>query len=207
MNVESYDGSNFYWMNDFYINPDLVYDYITSIDPPVWKDWESPSYNMVYFEDRRHMLTHSGMNEVTDSLTKILGQSLSGDANVVTNFTRFKKDPFNDYTRNYWWPHNDSGYNAIIYLNKDIQEEFMGTHIYKPLNPKILDRTENEHYCPWTSKKDWEILFSFKAKYNRIVIFDGKKYKHGMDISDNKFFADSLEESKFRINQVLFFKD
>jgi hypothetical protein len=70
-----------------------------------------------------------------------------------------------------------------------------------------LNRSENEHYRPWTSKSDWKILFSFKAKYNRIVIFDGKKYKHGMDISDDRFFGDTLENAKFRINQVLFFQE
>jgi hypothetical protein len=207
LKVESYDGSNFYWMDNFYVNADLVYDYITSIEPPIWKDWESPSYNMVYFEDRRHMINNGDMNICTNPLSKILGQRLSGNNNIVTNFTRFKKDPFNDYKLNHWWPHNDAGYNAIIYLNKDIKDEFMGTHIYEPLNTEVLDRSENEHYRPWTSKSDWKILFSFTAKYNRIVIFDGKKYKHGMDISDDRFFGDTLKNAKFRINQVLFFEE
>ncbi len=207
LNIETYDGSNFYWMDDFYVNPDLVYNYITSTEPPVWKDWETPSYNMVYFEDRRHMIHHPGMSEVLNPLSQILGQQIYGEHNVVTNFTRFKKDPFNNYDTHYWWPHNDGGYNAIIYLNKDITEEFMGTHIYKPINSEILNRNENEHYRPWTLKEDWEIMFSFKAKYNRMVIFDGKKYKHGMDISDDRFFGETLENAKFRINQVLFFQE
>jgi hypothetical protein len=207
LNLETYDDSNFYWMDDFYLNPDLVYGYITSIEPPIWKDWETPSYNMVYFEDRRHMLHHPDMSEVLNPLSQILGQTVYGEHNVVTNFTRFKKDKFNNYDTHYWWPHNDGGYNAIIYLNKDITEEFMGTHIYKPINLDVLNRHENEHYRPWTLKTDWEIMFSFKAKYNRIVIFDGKKYKHGMDISDDKFFGETLENAKFRINQVLFFQE
>jgi hypothetical protein len=207
LNLETHDGSKFYWMDDFYVNPDLVYEYITSIEPPIWKDWETPSYNMIYFEDRRHMINHPGMCNVEDKLSQILGQNISGDANIVTNFTRFKKDSFNNYKTHYWWPHNDGGYNAVIYLNKDIKEEFMGTHIYDPINPEVLERPENEHYRPWTLKSDWKIKFSFKAKYNRIVIFDGKKYKHGMDISDDKFFADSLEDAKFRINQVMFFQE
>ena len=100
LKVESYDGSNFYWMDNFYVDADLVYDYITSIEPPIWKDWESPSHNMVYFEDRRHMINNPDMDICTNPLSKILGQSLSVDFNVVTNFTRFKKDPFNDYKLN-----------------------------------------------------------------------------------------------------------
>jgi len=158
LKVEIHDGSKFFWMDNFYTNPDLVYEYITSIEPPIWKDWETPSYNMVYFEDRRHMINHPGMDDVVNKLSNILGQDITDDA-------------------------------------------------YEPLNPEVLERHENEHYRPWTLKSDWKITYSFKAKYNRIVIFDGKKYKHGMDISNDTFFADSLEDAKFRINQVMFFQE
>lgn len=205
LKMETYDGSNFWYMDNFYKYPDLVYSYITSTEPPIWKEWEQPSNNMVYFEDRRHMIDYDGVEEVTRSLGKIIGQQSNNPKQITTNFTRFVKHPFNNYKDYYWWPHIDSGYNAIVYLNREIEEEYMGTHIYKKLVEDDDNEKLPEHYQPWHSKNDWEILFSFKALYNRLVIFDGKKYYHAMDVSDDRFFGDTLDEANFRINQVMFF--
>ena len=35
--VEDFEDSKIYWMDDFYKYPDLVYEEITREDPPLWK--------------------------------------------------------------------------------------------------------------------------------------------------------------------------
>ena len=215
--IEFVDGdkvSNIYWMDNFYKNPDLVYEYLTSIEPPLWKygpEWETDikSKNTVYFEDRRHMMDHPGMCSVMKFLSKVCHQD-PHDEDVVTNFTRFSKVKENPYHDHYWWPHHDGGYNGICYFTKN---EEIGTNIYKPLitdNPDILPLDENggvrnEHGIPWTPKKYWEKVFSFRSKFNRFVMFEGSYYYHSMDLTGKHYFADHWSNAEYRINQVFFF--
>lgn len=199
MKVIDFEDSYIFFMDNFYKDPDAVLEYLLSIPPPIWKEWEKPSYNMIYFEDRRHQLENEEVIQTLKNIGNLVDQ-IPTDYKVVTNFTRFKDDPFNNFDDNYWWPHHDSGYNALVYLNK-YEEEHIGTHLYRELY-KSSDSGIPEHARPWAPKKNWKILATLKAKYNRFVMFDGKKYYHGMDISDKRFFGDN-----YRINQVMFFKD
>lgn len=196
------DGIKIYYMDNFYRYPDDVYNYITSIYPPLWKQKEENSFNNIYFEDRRHYIKDKRIEKTVNSLSKLINKNPSYPDIVMTNFTRFKKDKFNDYENNLWWPHTDDGYNAIIYLNKDILEEHNGTSIYLKINEKSIDGTE--HSQPWQKRENWKTIVEIQAYYNRLVIFDGNYY-HAMNISDDKFFGDSLDDAKFRINQVIFF--
>ena len=59
----------------------------------------------------------------------------------------------------------------------------------------------NEHFMPWRPKDRYKILKNIKPKYNRLVLFDGLKFPHGMDISNDFYF-----NKKYRKNQVFFFK-
>lgn len=209
MKVLDFQDSKIYYMDNFYKNPDLVLEYLNSIEPPVWKEWETPSRNMIDFEDRRHQLNHSGMDHIYEKLSRLCGQSPLKEPyySVITNYTRFKKCSNNDYVKNYWWPHNDSGYNGIIYLNDYGDEEYEGTCLYQLLNEKInTDHRVSEHGDPWTPKEYWDIIIKIKAKYNRFVMFEGSKYLHGMSIYDDRWFAENLEDANYRINQVLFFE-
>ena len=46
-----------------------------------------------------------------------------------------------------------------------------------------------------------KLLKTLKPKYNRLVLFDAKKFLHGMQICNDVYLKDS-----FRMNQVMFFK-
>lgn len=205
MNVLEFEDegevTNIYYMDNFYKYPDLVFEYICSIEPPLWKIEDQPSLNTINFEDRRHMIDHKGMKNVTNALSNLCGQRVNcgEDYQIVTNFTRFSKTEENNYHDNYWWPHNDSGYNGICYFMDSDNE--IGTNLYKPI-VKIADTIE--HLEPWTPKKYWEIVISLRAKFNRFVMFEGSKYKHGMHIYDDRYFAEHWSEAKYRINQVFF---
>jgi hypothetical protein len=206
MKIIDFEGTKIYHMDNFYKNPYLVLEYLNSIEPPVWKSWETPSRNMIDFEDRRHQLNHEGMDIVYQKLSNLCGQLPVEGPNVITNYTRFKKNPNNNYNKNYWWPHNDSGYNGIIYLNDYGEQEYEGTFLYKLLNKQInTEERASEHEDPWTPKEYWDIIIKISAKFNRFVMFEGSVYLHGMSIFDNRWFAENLEDANFRINQVLFF--
>ena len=44
----------------------------------------------------------------------------SFEYNFLTNVTKFIDKNFNDYENNYWYPHKDFGYTALIYFNKSL---------------------------------------------------------------------------------------
>lgn len=205
--------SNLYWMDDFYKNPDDVFEYINSVEPPLWKfdgEWSKEnSLNTKYFEDRRHMRKNPYMKNILQQLSNLCGQE-PHDTDIVTNYTRFSNVLENPYKTHYWWPHHDSGYNGICYLSK---YDEVGTNLYKPkiLNrPDILPLDENnghrdEHAIPWSPKELWDIILKFKSKYNRFVMFEGSYYYHSMNLTGKHYFADHYSNAEYRINQVFFF--
>ena len=86
---------------------------------PLHKIYEKPSFNGVYFEDRRpDSEDNLDLKKVYDFLSGLCGQSYEAP-DIVTNCSRFKKHEFNDYKNYYWWPHTDGGYNGIVYFNDD----------------------------------------------------------------------------------------
>ena len=210
---EDFEDSKVYWMDDFYKYPDLVFEYITRESPPLWKwgaDWEDfeDSKNTKYFEDRRwDGLDAEGIEVPNDALSKVFNQTTKTRKSVVTNHTRFfideKSRKYNDYKNNYWWPHTDTGYNALVYLNKSEDGTSYGTNLYRLCDDFWETREGHEHGNPWTSKHTGECtrIASFKSKYNRLVAFDGYRYQHGMAIEDDRWFHET------RVNQVMFFDD
>ena len=119
---------------------------------------------------------------------------------ITTNVTFFKTDEksikFNNYVDNYWWPHTDVGWNGIVYFHDE-----WGTNLYSPNHLDITDNI-NEHYQPWRSKEKYTLLKSLEPAYNKLVLFDGKKFPHGMNVTNEKYFG-----KKSRNNQVFFFDD
>ena len=114
---------------------------------------------------------------------------------IVTNMQRFFKHDFNDYKNYYWWPHQDSGYNGIVYFNKD--DNTSGTNLY---SVKTRYDMTDEHFKPWRPKEDFQILKTLEPKYNRLVFFDGLKFLHGANFPDDRYFGE-----EYRTNQVFFF--
>ena len=98
MKIIDFQDTKIYYMDNFYKNPYLVLEYLNSVEPPVWKSWETPSRNMIDFEDRRHEFNHEGMRIVYQKLSNLCGQLPVQGPNVITNYTRFKKSPNNKTT-------------------------------------------------------------------------------------------------------------
>ena len=105
---------------------------------------------------------------------------------------------FNDYKNNFWHPHTDTGYTALIYFNKNDSE--CGTNLYRNTSPDT-ENNVGEHVVPWRSKSKWKIIKTLKPKFNRCVLFDGDFFPHGMHIPNDKYFKD-----EYRLNQVVFFQ-
>ena len=198
-----FEGSIIYIIDDFYKYPQEVDDYLFGQPNkiPLHKQWEEPSMNGVYFEDRRHQsysIDSLDIEEVYHFLSNLCGQEpLREGKEILTNCTRFKRHPFNDYKNYYWWPHIDGGYNGIVYFNHDNKH---GTCFYEERVEKPDE--EPEHYRPWGLKKDFIVTKTLEPKYNRLVFFDGYNFPHGMNICTDRYFGE-----EYRKNQVFFFDD
>lgn len=152
--------------------------------------------NGKYFEDRRHDITSNDIQFTIKKLENLVKENCLYPNKLLTNITKWKKNKFNDFKNNYWWPHKDSGMTAIIYLN---EENIEGTNIYEE-NKEELKKQEftHEHLEPWRKKTNWIKKHTIIAKFNRCVIFDALNV-HGCSIVDETYF------NKYRMNQVIFF--
>jgi hypothetical protein len=198
---EFFRESIIYTIDNFYKDPDQFLEFLSFIEPNVWKQEQKPSNNLIHFEDRRHQIRSKEVGKVYSFLRKLAGiESISYEEQerlITTNFSRFKHNEFNDYSNNYWWPHEDYGHTAIIYLNKG--DSFSGTNLYENLNPKIEPPNYPEHYKPWRNKKNYAIIKTLEPKFNRMILFNGNKFTHGMNICNDDYFGES-----YRMNHVLF---
>ena len=193
---ELFEGTVIYTIDDFYKNPKEVENYLFGKPSEIHlhKRHEKPSFNGVYFEDRRHDSEDNlALKKVYDFLSGLCGQGYEAP-DIVTNCSRFKKHEFNDYKNYYWWPHTDGGYKGIVYFNDDDKH---GTCFYEELVEKP---DVPEHYQPWGSKKDFIVIKTLEPKYNRFVFFDGYEFPHGMNICTDRYFGE-----EYRKNQVFFF--
>ena len=113
-------GSKIYTVDNFYKDPEEVSDYLFNRKVPLWKNKERPSYNGLYFNDRRFIQTDSRLHDAYKFLSDLCGMSPQNKyPQIVTNIIRFSNNDFNDYENCFWWPHLDNGYNGIVYFNKD----------------------------------------------------------------------------------------
>ena len=188
--IEYIKKTSIFTIDNFYKHPKKIDNYLFNRNVPLWKIEEKPSYNNVYFEDRRFIKIDSRLYEAYNFLSKLCKQNYK-EPWIKTNMTRFYENSWNDYKNCYWWPHTDSGYNGIVYFNNDC-----GTNLYEDLG---WDENVNEHEEPWRPKAYYDLIKTIKPKYNRMVLFDGM-IPHAMDICNNKFFAE-----EYRKNQAFFF--
>lgn len=199
--VEEIEGSKVYSIENFYKDPDSILKFFLSHEPPLWKVEEKPSYNGVFFEDRRHTYHAYEMIPIHEFLSDICGQKALDKFALKTNQCRFKNDPYNNYKDNYWYPHIDGGYNGIVYFNKN--DNISGTNLYEfldviPKQPSFLP----EHFVPWHKKINYRLIKTLIPEYNKLYLFDGKKFLHSMNIADHRYFED-----EYRVNQVFFFEE
>ena len=202
--VEYIDDSPIFTIDNFYKYPEQVHEYIFDLPYAegrvgLWKLNQKPSYNGIYFEDRRLAEFDERLMHIYFFLNNLIGD-YPFRSEITTNVTFFKTDEksikFNNYVDNYWWPHTDVGWNGIVYFHDE-----WGTNLYSPNHLDITDNI-NEHYQPWRSKEKYTLLKSLEPAYNKLVLFDGKKFPHGMNVTNEKYFG-----KKPRNNQVFFFDD
>ena len=186
-------GSKIFTIDNFYKNPDEVYDFLFNREVPLWKIEEKPSFNTIHFIDKRLIEYDERLVPVIGFLSYLCNQDVDSHE-IVTNMQRFFKHDFNDYKNYYWWPHTDGGYNGIVYFNDDNKH---GTCFYEELVEKP---DVPEHYQPWGAKKDFIVIKTLEPKYNRFVFFDGYVFPHGMNICTDRYFGE-----EYRKNQVFFF--
>ena len=191
-------NSTIYTIDNFYKHPDKILNFIERNPAHPHKIKEKNSLNMIHFEDLRHANYFSDLEKVCNFLKDIVRQEIKyKDYNFLTNVTKFIDKNFNDYENNYWYPHKDFGYTALIYFNK---VEADATNLYEDIGDDFKNiKDTSEHSNPWRPKEKWKIIHTIKAKYNRCVMFDGLIF-HGMMLNNDMFF------NKYRVNQVLFFK-
>ena len=204
-------GSKIYTVDNFYKDPEEVSDYLFNREVPLWKMEESPSYNTMYFSERRLILKDDRIDGVYKFLSDLCG--VGYESIIYTNMSRFARNDFNDYKNCFWWPHLDLGWGGIVYFNKD--EEDSGTNIF---DPQVCETPEweyrlkaPEHYLSWRPKENYSVLKTFKSKYNSLVFFDGSKFPHSMNIVNDRFFRDiplfSYPQAyweNYRCNQAFF---
>ena len=190
-----------YTIDNFYKNPDIINNFLFKNPAPLHKEYQSgPTYNNILFEDRRLEVYDSRLRPVVNFLSNLISRKpISYD--IITNQARFYKNDFNDYKNCVWWPHQDEGYNGIVYFNKNDSE--CGTSLYSEITDEIyfMDNI-NEHEAPWRPKEKYKMIKTLEPKYNRLVLFDGDEFPHGMNIVNDVYFS-----NEYRNNQVFFFED
>ena len=192
---ETLQGSTIYYIDNFYLHPKEVEEYIFDPETPLHKIEQKPSYNSIHFEDRRLIKEDERLHSTVNFLSQICGQKPETHC-IVTNMQRFFANDFNDYKNYVWWPHQDNGYNGIVYFSDEC-----GTNLYSTDTTDELPNAP-EHFKPWRLREHYEILKTIEPKYNRLVLFDGFKFPHGVDVCNNYYFGD-----EYRKNQVFFFQD
>ena len=200
INTEIFEGSKIFIIDNFYKHPDEISNYLFKEPAPLHKLYEDGfTYNNVLFEDRRLEVYDSKLKPVVNFLSDLSSQKpLSYD--IVTNQARFSNHDFNDYENCVWWPHQDEGYNGIVYFNKNDSE--CGTNFYSMITDDSYFLNDvSEHCAPWRPKEKYEISKTLIPKYNRLVLFDGYKFPHGMNIVNDRYFS-----NEYRNNQVFFFE-
>lgn len=196
--IENFRGGKIYSMDQFYLHPEKVIEYIDTYEPLLWKKEQQPTLNGIRFFDMRHRIPCPEITELQNKLSKIVGQKPLNPGLLTTNQCRFIKDEFNDFKNNFWWPHLDDGYTALIYLN---QESYPGTNIYDPIADDDMDGV-TEHSEPWRSRQKWKLVRNFESKFNRLIIFKAHELFHGMAVENELFFGEN-----WRLNQVIFFNE
>jgi hypothetical protein len=194
ISVENFQDSKIYIADNCLKHPEKVVEYLNTTKTLLWKIEQDGSLNGLFFDDRRHII-NEGTNSFINSIKNICSAKQI-DNSVYSNYTLFYEDPFNDYKSNFWWPHTDDGYTALIYLN---QYEGAGTNLYEQISPDI--ENVSEHSRPWREKHKYKVIKTIQSKFNRLVIFDGKKFKHGMAVENDIFFHER------RMNIAVFMRD
>jgi hypothetical protein len=203
-------GCPYYYIDNFYKDPDAVVDLINANKPTKFLGTVVPSgfskanLNGEHFTDERHYIDCPELEFVYHYLSHIIQFPPYENPQILqTNYQKLTTRSFNDWRNNYWYPHLDFGWTAIVYLNKNGCD---GTNLYSYKGESRVVKKDNvpwipianEHETPWQPKSDWQVIQNIKGVYNRCAIFNGNIY-HGMAVNSDQLFEEH------RLNQVMFF--
>ena len=189
--VENY--GYFSVIRDFYKNPDEVVEFIHRYEPHYHKHDNGFYSQGFYFKDMRHTIWTFSIKPVWEFLSNLIDSKPLNVCDHVTdtihtNYTYF----YQIYKDRFFFPHQDPGTTALVYLDKEIAN---GTNIYKPVK-RVEEREEHkEHYADET---EFEVIAHTPSEYNKLVIWNGEHY-HGL-CQDDKYI------NQWRLNQVFFFQ-
>ena len=71
---ETLQGSVIYYIDNFYLHPHKVEEYLFDPETPLHKIEQKPSYNSIHFEDRRLIKEDERLHPVVNFLSQICGQ-------------------------------------------------------------------------------------------------------------------------------------
>ena len=197
--IENFLDSKIYTIDNFFKNPNKIVVYLEENNPRIHKDWELPSCNTVEFFEGRHHIEHDSILSIQKKLIELCGSKSIPSNKIYSNIAKFFSKEFNDYKNHYWWPHRDDGWNALIYLNKKV---IAGTNLYEEVSNDqecMVNKRMREHDEPWRKKENYKIIKTLESSYNKMILFDGKKFLHNMAIVDDTFFNER------RMNLAMFF--
>jgi len=204
----SYDGFAL-TIDNFYDQPDAIYQYLMNKDFPLWKySTERNSKNGIEYNDCRIVDTighptriyYNDMNRILNLCRKHWWKfgynwSQNFEVNCFQTINQF------DTTLQHY-PHIDSAFevpdhlstlNMLVYL--DIEEDG-GTAVYEGT---WITNNEQESLL-YPVEQDFKLERVLEHKFNRCVIFPGNRL-HGAYINDyNKY-----KDNKWRFTQVTFF--
>jgi len=204
----SYDGFAL-TIDNFYEQPDAIYEYLMKKDFPLWKySTERNSKNGIEYNDCRVVDTighptriyYNDMERILNVCRKHWWKfNYNWSQNFEVNCFQ-TIDQFDTTLQHY--PHIDSAFNTpdhlstlnmLVYLDK---EEDGGTAVYEGT---WITNNEQESLL-YPVEEDFKIERVIEHKFNRCVIFPGNRL-HGAYINDyNKY-----KDDKWRFTQVTFF--
>lgn len=187
-------------VDDWYLNYEEMYHVLINMPVARWK-WVEGGRNFIDYYDCRPVFPVSasdirlsiqpGIELIKLIIKTYFGDSrnleLRGDPAAYNYYKNIKKGVSNSLQH---FPHRDSNYNAIVYLDKVSSG---GTAMY---NMPSVNNSEHLNILHDVSNYPKMIVNSAP---NRLVIFDGSMM-HGGYIEDHDLYVDN-----WRINQVMFF--
>ena len=205
-------GTKAFRIDNFYSNPGFIFDSIMNTGPiPMQRDanGNAMGYNQIEFLDLRHENVVPRLRDVADSLVKEIDflKYVENDKHtepslLKTNFMQWRNTEFNDYKNNYWFPHYDTDWTCIIYLNEGTTN---GTNVYEPFDEEYVQnylKNGHEHIDSWQPKHNFRLLDYLEPAFNRAYLFKAGKLLHGAAVNDETYFASNR---LIRLNQVMFF--
>ena len=195
-------------IDDFYTSPDKVRNLALNTQYQNFGSMQNfPGYESIksYYSD-----------PIINRFEKIIGKEIkvSPEKNIFGKFrySLKKNDAATEVHLDY-----DVEWTGIVYLSEDSDSKGgLGIYRHKKLDlskaPTVdllvqldcenLIEFDTKYVYPYTKSKDmWELTMEIEAKYNRLILFKGSKYFHGI----TEQFGDSIENS--RLTQNFFFQE